>query len=215
MPDPGEETAELVISAAGRRLRGTLATPQAAKGVVLFAHGSGSGRQSPRNRLVARTLETAGFATLLIDLLEEPEAENRRNVFDIRLLAGRLAAAMEWLRQEERTSHLPLGLFGASTGAAAALVAAADRAEAVAAVVSRGGRPDLAMDDLPRVMAPTLLLVGSRDVDVLELNRAAMTRMTCETELVVIKGATHLFPEPGALEEVARLATEWFLRHLR
>lgn len=215
MPDPGEETAELVISAAGRRLRGTLATPQAAKGVVLFAHGSGSGRQSPRNRLVARTLETAGFATLLIDLLEEPEAENRRNVFDIRLLAGRLAAAMEWLRQEERTSHLPLGLFGASTGAAAALVAAADRAEAVAAVVSRGGRPDLAMDDLPRVMAPTLLLVGSGDVDVLELNRAAMTRMTCETELVVIKGATHLFPEPGALEEVARLATEWFLRHLR
>jgi dienelactone hydrolase len=164
---------------------------------------------------VARTLETAGFATLLIDLLEEPEAENRRNVFDIRLLAGRLAAAMEWLRQEERTSHLPLGLFGASTGAAAALVAAADRAEAVAAVVSRGGRPDLAMDDLPRVMAPTLLLVGSGDVDVLELNRAAMTRMTCETELVVIKGATHLFPEPGALEEVARLATEWFLRHLR
>jgi putative phosphoribosyl transferase len=181
---------------------------------VLFAHGSGSGRHSPRNQFVARALHPAGQGTLLIDLLEEEEAEDRDNVFDIGLLAGRLGSAADWLALEAATKNLPLGLFGASTGAAAALVAAANRPDQVRAVVSRGGRPDLAWNELPAVRAPTLLIVGGFDHGVIELNERALARLRCPKEMVVIPGATHLFPEPGALEEVARLAGDWFNRHL-
>ena len=195
-------------------LIGTLVVPDEAAGTVLFAHGSGSGRLSPRNRFVAESLQNAGLATLLIDLLSEDEASDRRKVFDINLLADRLLAAADWLGQEPSTQNLPLGYFGASTGAAAALVAAASRPALVNAIVSRGGRPDLAHDALAKVVAPTLLIVGGRDEDVIELNRRAITRMRCPTELVVIPGATHLFPEPGALEEVSRLAERWFLERL-
>jgi putative phosphoribosyl transferase len=182
--------------------------------MVAFAHGSGSGRFSPRNQFVARELEDAGLGTLLIDLLEENEADDRRKVFDIELLADRLGAAADWLRLSPETRALALGYFGASTGAGAALVAAARHPEGIGAVVSRGGRPDLAGDALRDVVAPTLLLVGSRDQDVLELNRQALALLRCPKELVVIPGATHLFPEPGVLEEVARRAQQWFLTHL-
>jgi dienelactone hydrolase len=186
--------------------------------VVAFAHGSGSGRKSPRNRQVAAALQAAGLATLLLDLLtpaEEVEDDVTRELrFDIPLLAGRLAEALEWLAREPATRGLPVGLFGASTGAAAALIAAARRPEAVAAVVSRGGRPDLAGEDLPAVRAPTLLLVGGLDREVLALNRAAAARIPARCDLVVVPGATHLFPEPGALEAVSRLACAWFLEHL-
>jgi putative phosphoribosyl transferase len=182
--------------------------------VIAFAHGSGSGRFSPRNQFVARVLQGAGLATLLIDLLENDEADDRSRVFDIELLADRLGAAAEWLGRDAATSGLGLGCFGASTGAAAALVAAARRPEPVRAVVSRGGRPDLAWADLPAVTAPTLLIVGGHDEDVLELNRRALARLSCPKQLVVVPGATHLFPEPGALEDVARLAARWFLQHL-
>jgi len=195
-------------------LEGTLRVPLGAKGIVLFAHGSGSGRFSPRNQFVAAVLQKAGLGTLLIDLLEEEEADDREKVFDIELLAGRLQSAADWLRQEDATSELRLGLFGASTGAAAAVVAAARRPEAVGAVVSRGGRPDLAMDELTEVTAPTLLIVGGRDEVVLQLNRDALGFLRCPKKLVLIPGATHLFPEPGALEEVARLAKGWFCDHL-
>jgi pimeloyl-ACP methyl ester carboxylesterase len=196
-------------------LNGTFVVPDGAFGTVLFAHGSGSGRLSPRNRFVAESLQKARLATLLIDLLSEDESVDRRKVFDINLLADRLLAASAWLGGEPATQSLPLGLFGASTGAAAALVAAALRPDLVHAVVSRGGRPDLARDSLPLVVAPTLLIVGGRDEEVIELNRQAIARMRCPTELVVIPGATHLFPEPGALEEVARLAEGWFVERLR
>lgn len=202
------------VPAGRRRLEGILAMPEEARGVVLFAHGSGSGRHSPRNQFVASSLQEAGLATLLIDLLEEVEAEDRRNVFDIPLLARRLGSAADWLAQEPTTRGLHLGLFGASTGAAAALVAAARRPEAVSAVVSRGGRPDLSWDDLPAVTAPTLLIVGGHDEGVLELNERALARLRCPKELTVVPGATHLFSEPGALEDVARLAAAWFGRHL-
>jgi len=205
----------LVKVPAGRHmLEGTLRVPLGAKGIVLFAHGSGSGRFSPRNQFVAAVLQKAGLGTLLIDLLEEEEADDREKVFDIELLAGRLQSAADWLRQEDATSELRLGLFGASTGAAAAVVAAARRPEAVGAVVSRGGRPDLAMDELTEVTAPTLLIVGGRDEVVLQLNRDALGFLRCPKKLVLIPGATHLFPEPGALEEVARLAKGWFCDHL-
>jgi putative phosphoribosyl transferase len=183
-------------------------------GAVAFAHGSGSGRFSPRNQFVARVLQEAGLATLLLDLLEEEEAEDREKVFDIELLAERLQSAADWLRQEPATSALHLGYFGASTGAGAALLAAARDPASVAAVVSRGGRPDLAMDHLPSVQAPTLLIIGGNDDVVIELNEQALRRLRCPKELAVIPGATHLFEEPGALEEVARLAKEWFVRHL-
>ncbi len=205
----------VLVPAAGTTLQGFLALPEAARGGVLFAHGSGSGRLSPRNRAVAEAVQDAGFATLLLDLLDKQEAEDRRKVFDIDLLATRLLAAAQWLAQEPGTRGLPLGYFGASTGAAAALRAAAWRPDLVAALVSRGGRPDLAMADLPRVAAPTLLIVGARDEPVLALNEAALARLTGPKSLVTIPGATHLFEEPGALDQVAEHALGWFRRHLR
>jgi putative phosphoribosyl transferase len=205
---------EVRIPTSGMTLSGTLGLPRGASGIVLFAHGSGSGRFSPRNQFVAESLQRVGLGTLLIDLLGDDEAGDRRKVFDIELLAGRLLAAALWLGHEPATRSLRLGYFGASTGAAAALVAAARRPKLAGAVVSRGGRPDLARGDLPDVMAPTLLIVGGLDEDVLELNRQALALLRCPRELVVVPGATHLFPEPGTLEEVARLAEQWFLRHL-
>ena len=196
---------------------GDLILPEDAVGVVLFAHGSGSSRQSPRNRFVALTLNEAGIGTLLLDLLTRAEEIVDRATgelrFDIELLANRLIAAVDWLRSGPAASF-PIGLFGASTGAAAALVAAAARPDDVAAIVSRGGRPDLAGPALPRVRAPTLLIVGSLDRGVLELNRQTPEQLQAEKQLVVVPGATHLFHEPGAIEEVARLATEWFSHHL-
>ena len=208
------ESREVVIPAGEAALPGTLSLPGSMRGVVLFAHGSGSSRYSPRNRFVAGALTDAGFATLLFDLLIESEAEDRRNVFDIELLASRLLAAIRWTRRNPATCAAPLGIFGASTGAAAALVAAA-RDHGVRAVVSRGGRPDLAGGWLVRVDSPTLLIVGGRDEEVLRLNRQAMAKLECETRLSIVPGATHLFEEPGALEEAAAMARDWFLAHLR
>ena len=199
-------------------LEGDLGVPKEARGVVLFAHGSGSGRHSPRNRYVARALEEAGLATLLIDLLtpdeEAVDLRGGRLRFDIGLLAGRLAAATDWLAENPDTGDLRIGYFGASTGAGAALVAAAERPQEVGAVVSRGGRPDLAGDALPLVEAPTLLIVGGNDVPVIGMNEEAMERLRVEKSLEIVPGATHLFEEPGTLEEVARLAAGWFARHL-
>ena len=199
-------------------LEGTLRIPEAARGVVVFAHGSGSSRFSPRNRFVADVLEQAGLATLLIDLLtREEEAVDeltRHHRFDIGLLAERLVAASDWVRKQPKTQHLPIGYFGASTGAGAALVAAAERPDLVKAIVSRGGRPDLAGPALPLVEAPTLLIVGGRDEVVIELNRHAFNQLRCEKRLEVVPGATHLFEEPGTLEQVARLARDWFVRYL-
>jgi len=197
-----------------RTVRGTLQRPPRSHGVIVFAHGSGSSRRSPRNRAVAEELNRAGFATLLMDLLTEDEEDNRRNVFDIGLLAGRLTAAANWLGIEGGTAGLPLGYFGASTGSAAALLAAATQPDRAAAVVSRGGRPDLAWDDLSAVATPTLLIVGGDDEPVLTWNREAFNRLTCAKDLAVVPGATHLFEEPGALERVAHLAREWFNRYL-
>ena len=202
------------IPAGHRRLSGILRVPPGAQGVVAFAHGSGSGRFSPRNQFVAQVLQEAGLATLLLDLLEQGEAQDRRKVFDIPLLAERLHSAAEWLSREPATRPLRLGYFGASTGAGAALVAAARDPAAVGAVVSRGGRPDLAMLHLSAVQAPTLLIVGGDDDVVLELNEQAFRLLHCHKELAVVPGATHLFEEPGTLEEVARLAKEWFVRYL-
>jgi putative phosphoribosyl transferase len=199
------------VSAAGVRLAGDLVVPEAARGVVLFAHGSGSSRHSPRNRSVASALNRAGLGTLLFDLLTEAEAADRANVFDIEILARRLVGATQWLRTR---AYVPIGYFGASTGAAAALWAASTTGEEVGAVVSRGGRPDLAGSRLPGVRAPTLLIVGGRDTTVLDLNRQARTALRCENRLEVVPGATHLFEEPGALEEVAELARDWFTAHL-
>ena len=193
---------------------GLLGLPVApACGIVLFAHGSGSSRLSPRNSLVAEALQRAGLATLLFDLLTEREAANRANVFDITLLAERLDQAAGWVGDSADARGLPLGFFGASTGAAAALVAAAGHQD-VRAVVSRGGRPDLAGDALENVTAATLLIVGGNDPEVLALNRTAYRRLHCERQLVVVPGATHLFEEPGTLEAVVALARAWFLRHL-
>jgi putative phosphoribosyl transferase len=202
------------IPAGRRRVIGVLNVPPEPEGMVAFAHGSGSGRFSPRNQFVAGVLHDSNLGTLLIDLLEEDEAQDRRLVFDIDLLANRLETAARWLKHDLETRGPPLGYFGASTGAGAALVAAARQPEMIGAVVSRGGRPDLARDALAHVIAPTLLLVASRDVDVLELNRQALALLRCPKELVVVKGATHLFEEPGTLEKVANLARQWFLRHL-
>jgi dienelactone hydrolase len=199
-------------------LEGTLTIPPDASGVVLFAHGSGSSRHSPRNRFVASELQAVGLATLLMDLLsteeERIDARTGELRFDIGLLGGRLIAAIDWLSAHDVTNDLRIGCFGASTGAAAALVAAAERVDLVGAVVSRGGRPDLAGDALPRVQAPTLLIVGGRDELVLELNRQARARMNAETELEIVPGASHLFEEPGKIETVAKLARDWFLRYL-
>jgi len=215
----GEGEERLVRVAAGAvTLEGNLSLPKGAGGIVLFAHGSGSSRHSPRNRYVARLLNQAKLATLLVDLLtSDEEAIDMRTAhlrFDIGLLAQRLVAVTDWLTEHPDTRQLRVGYFGASTGAAAALVAAAERPDVVGAVVSRGGRPDLAGHALARVRAPTLLIVGGNDFPVIDLNRAALAQLRCEKQLVIVPGATHLFEEPGALDEVARLAREWFERHL-
>jgi dienelactone hydrolase len=214
-----DDQAHAVRIAAGRAsLDGDLTLPRGARGVVLFAHGSGSSRHSSRNRYVAQELRRSALGTLLMDLLtSEEEAADARTAhlrFDIGLLAERLGAATDWLRGDPRTSRLAVGYFGASTGGGAALVAAAERPAEVVAVVSRGGRPDLAGAALTRVQAPTLLIVGGRDEPVIEMNREALARLRCEKRLEIVPGATHLFEEPGALEEVARLAGGWFARHL-
>ena len=209
----------IVIPADGVSLYGDLTLPQDAPGVVVFSHGSGSGRFSPRNRAVAEVLARAGLATLLMDLLTEQEEavdlRTRHLRFDIGLLGRRVVATVDWLASEPSTSKLPGGCFGASTGGAAALIAAAERPARVGAVVSRGGRPDLAGDALRRVRAPTLLIVGGNDPEVLRLNEEALAALSGEARLEVVPGAGHLFEEPGALERVALLARDWFLRHLR
>lgn len=215
-PGPGTPEAldaEVVVQGPGLALPGHLTLPAGASGVVLFAHGSGSSRHSPRNVHVARTMNHAGLGTLLFDLLSQAEADDRALVFDIPLLADRLVAAIDWTGARPECASLPIGLFGASTGAAAALVAAAHRASVVRAVVSRGGRPDLAEGWLGAVRAPTLLIVGGHDDQVLALNRAAARELRCEQDLVVIPGATHLFEEPGTLDAVADVASAWFSRH--
>lgn len=207
------ETGDVVIRSGTAALRGMVSVPERSLGIVLFAHGSGSGRLSPRNQFVASALQEAGLATLLFDLLTEREAEERANVFDISLLAERLLDAVRWCGSDPRVLGLPVGLFGASTGAAAALVAAA-REPRIGAVVSRGGRPDLAEASLASVKAPTLLIVGGDDVAVLEMNRSALAMLRCEKRLEIVPGAGHLFEEPGSLERVADLAASWFTGHL-
>ena len=201
------------VTGDGLALDGCLGIPPSAVGVVLFSHGSGSGRFSPRNRFVAHRLQQGGIATLLLDLLTEREAEDRRNVFDIDLLADRVLMASAWIRRDEGMKHLPLGYFGASTGAGAALQAAARDPLSVVAIVSRGGRPDLAEPYLARVTAPTLLIVGGDDEPVIEMNEAAFRLLHCSKQLSIIPGATHLFEEPGTLEQVAEQALRWFQRH--
>jgi len=209
------ETFKGVEVAVGRRgLGGNLFLPRQPAGLIIFAHGSGSSRFSPRNVLVAESLVARDFATLLFDLLQPEESEDRRNVFDIALLAARLQEAIEWASRESGVGNLPVGLFGASTGAAAALVAAAQDPAAIAAVVSRGGRPDLAAGSLAQVKAPTLLIVGGFDHEVLELNRWALRQLRCEARLDVVPGATHLFEQPGTLERVAQIAGDWFVAHV-
>ena len=203
----------VVITAGAADLPGTLAWPRQPSGMVLFVHGSGSGRLSPRNAAVAQQLRADGVGTLLFDLLTEIEAADRRNVFDIEFLSQRLLAATLWLSRQPEASGLPLGYFGASTGAAAALTAASMSPVELSAVVSRGGRPDLAGNALPVVRAPTLLLVGGHDPQVLALNQWAKARLTCFARLVVVPGASHLFEEPGTLEEAGRLAAAWFVHH--
>lgn len=209
---------EVMVTSDSVTLRGLLGVPKNARGVVLFAHGSGSGRLSSRNNFVARSLQDAGLATLLIDLLSEEEervdAGTGHLRFDIAFLAKRLEAATTWLSNTADTRSLDVGYFGASTGAAAALVAAAEMPDNVAAVVSRGGRPDLAGEHLADVKAPTLLIVGSRDVPVIPLNEDAYAQLRCAKKLEIVPGASHLFEEPGTLEVVSRLASSWFLRYL-
>jgi putative phosphoribosyl transferase len=209
---------DVQIQAGGAVLSGNLTIPDGAASLVLFAHGSGSSRHSPRNQFVARTLNDAGLATLLFDLLTQHEeaidmgtGEHR---FNIGLLAERLVHATKWTKQQEQTRDLRIGYFGSSTGGAAALVAAVEMPEDVGAIVSRGGRPDLAGDALPKVQVPTSLIVGGNDDIVIELNEQARDRMRCEVKLEIVPGATHLFEEPGALEKVAQLASDWFVAHL-
>ncbi len=213
---PQSESIERLVHvpADGVTLEGALVIPGGARGVVLFAHGSGSSRHSPRNNYVARVLQAGALGTLLIDLLTEREDATYETRFDIDLLARRLTATTEWLVEQPATQHLDMGYFGASTGAAAALRAAADVGSRIKAIVSRGGRPDMAESALDRVQAPTLLIVGGRDDVVIELNQRAFERLRGVKELVIVPGATHLFEEPGALEEVARLAADWFGRYL-
>lgn len=203
------------ITGEGLVLEGILGLPSGSNGTVVFAHGSGSGRFSPRNNFVARHLQRNGLATLLLDLLTADEADDRRKVFDIDLLANRLLLAKAWLHSEPRTSHLGIGYFGASTGAGAALQAAARNPSNVNAVVSRGGRPDLANPYLNRVTAPTLLIVGGWDEPVIEMNQAAYELLACEKQLIIIPGATHLFEEPDTLEQVAEQACGWFKQYLK
>lgn len=195
-------------------LEGMLKIPQSARGIVLFAHGSGSSRLSPRNNFVADVLNQAGLATLLIDLLSKQEDEIYQTKFDIDLLTDRLNAVIQWLKTQSETKSLSVGLFGASTGAAAALQVASKMGEQIQAVVSRGGRPDLAMNLLDKVCAPTLFIVGENDFGVIELNQDAFAQLTCPKKFVIVPNATHLFEEPGCLDEVARLAKEWFSRYL-
>ncbi|BDV40584.1 dienelactone hydrolase family protein [Methylocystis bryophila] len=202
------------VSIGRGKLGGNLFLPQRPSGLVIFAHGSGSSRYSPRNVFVAESLVARGLAALLFDLLHPEESEQRRNVFDIPLLACRLQEAIGWAPRQNETKDLRIGLFGASTGAAAALVAAAQDSASVAAVVSRGGRPDLAAASLAHVRAPTLLIVGGADPQVLELNRWAQRQLRCKTRLDVVPNASHLFEEPGALEQVAQIAGDWFVEHL-
>lgn len=201
------------IHADSVRLHGILDIPKDGKGIVLFAHGSGSGRNSPRNQYVASALRAAGSGTLLFDLLTIDEADDRRKVFDIDLLSRRLLYATEWIRQNVR--NLKIGYFGSSTGAAAALKASIETNAEISALVSRGGRPDIVISILEKVKAPTLLIVGGNDFEVLRLNKLAYARLRCEKDLRVISGATHLFAEPGKLQEVAELAANWFSRHFR
>jgi len=214
----GAQTTGVRIPVDGIELDGDLAGAAGARGLVLFAHGSGSGRHSPRNRFVADALGEGGLATLLVDLLtadeEQVDLRTRHLRFDIGLLARRLEQIAVWLESQPVTATLPLGLFGASTGGGAALVAAARQPQSVGAVVSRGGRPDLAGDALPQVQAPTLLIVGGRDTEVIELNRRAYEQLRAPKQLEIVPGATHLFEEPGTLEQVAELARDWFVTHL-
>lgn len=212
--NPGKTEQTVLVSAGGVTLQGILGVTAEARGVILFAHGSGSGRFSPRNNFVARRLQGGGFATLLVDLLEESEADDRCKVFDIDLLADRLLAAKAWLGEDPRTRTLLVGYFGASTGAGAALQAAARESATIGAVVSRGGRPDLAKRYLPLVAAPTLLIVGGEDFSVIQMNEEAFTQLTCPKKLVIVPGATHLFEEPGKLEQVADHARRWFQLYL-
>jgi dienelactone hydrolase len=213
-----EKTKMVKIPADGRVLDGDLIIPAGATGVVVFAHGSGSSRYSPRNKMVARMFRQAGLGTLLFDLLtpseEAIDMHTRHLRFDIDLLGRRLAEAARWLSNRDETKELKIGFFGASTGGAAALVAAAKLGDQIGAVVSRGGRPDLAGDALRHVRAPVLLIVGGRDHMVIELNRRAYDELSCEKELQIVPGATHLFEEPGTLEAVGRLAADWFAKHL-
>lgn len=213
-----KENRDIEIPAGNVQLNGELIIPEGATGIVLFAHGSGSSRHSPRNQFVARVIREGGIGTLLFDLLTREEESvdiyTRHLRFDIRLLAERLIDATRWLEKESDTRDLNVGYFGSSTGGGAALVAAAELGADVKAVVSRGGRPDLAGAALPKVTAPTLLIVGERDEPVIEMNEKALAQLNCEKELKIVPNATHLFEEPGTLEEVARLATEWFKRHL-
>jgi dienelactone hydrolase len=214
----GVRESAVEIPADGVVLDGDLTVPPDAHGIVVFAHGSGSGRFSPRNRAVANVLVQAGLATLLMDLLtaeeEAVDLRTRHLRFDVGLLGRRVIATIEWLAADATVTALPVGCFGASTGAAAALIAAAERPERVAAVVSRGGRPDLAGEALFRVTAPTLLIVGGNDIEVLRLNQQALAALAGEARLEIVPGATHLFEEPGALERVAVLARDWFVGHL-
>jgi putative phosphoribosyl transferase len=212
---PSSQERPVGITAGTLFLEGILRVPAHPFGVILFAHGSGSGRFSPRNNAVARVLQQGRLATLLLDLLMPEEANDRRKVFDIHLLADRLLTVKDWLARDSRTSTLPIGYFGASTGAGAALEAASRDPSNVRAIVSRGGRPDLAEAHLAQVRAPTLLLVGGDDVPVIEMNRTALARLTCAKDLVIIPGASHLFEEPGTLEQVAERALRWFLQHTR
>lgn len=213
------QTVQVKIPALGRILEGDLVLPTGAEGIVVFAHGSGSSRFSRRNRYVAQVLNEAGLGTLLFDLLT-PEEQSIDDItaelrFDIGLLTAKLNDVVEWVRQQSELSEQKIGLFGASTGAAAALATAAAKPETVAAVVSRGGRPDLAGDALPEVQAPTLLIIGGEDSIVIDLNQDAARRLRCDYRLEIVPGATHLFEEPGTLEQVARLARDWFSRYLK
>jgi putative phosphoribosyl transferase len=208
------EAADVTVNAGGAT--GLLGVPPEAHGLVLFAHGSGSGRFSPRNSLVAQALQRVGLATLLLDLLRDDEVLERKNVFDMSLLAARLRDATQWVQHAPHLAALPVCYFGASTGAGAVMLAASAEDARIAAIVSRGGRPDLAgAEALARVRAPTLLVVGGRDEAVITLNQAALSVMTCERELVIVPGATHLFEEQGAMEQVVEHAVGWFLSHVR
>ncbi len=216
--DIANQTSEVIVQAGNDQLGGNLTVPAESTAIVLFVHGSGSSRFSSRNRFVAETLNNAGLATLLFDLLTDEEEDidrfTREYRFDIPLLARRLVDAIDWVKNLESTKALRIGLFGSSTGAAAALIGSTKRPKEVGAVVSRGGRPDLAGDFLPNVRAPTLLIIGGNDSVVIQLNEEASNLLSCEQQIEIVPGATHLFEEPGKLEQVAKLASDWFVKHL-